>query len=151
MFTRAQIAAADSTLSEVTVDMWVALIKNSQRYRTEPALFPNLEEAILEVDGTVKAQQLNVALDAIEALGPGEVALRGGDDGLQFSQTLEREALVSYGMSVVFDSLAAVPQTADSSASTPVTVYGRYGIAQREPVICSCCGFVHLGTCKRLR
>jgi hypothetical protein len=147
MFTKAQISAAPNTLDSTDVQMWVAQIRSSARYRGNPELFPDLEDAIASVNGTIKAQQLNVTMAAIVALGTGEVRLSGGDDGLQFSQPAEREALINYALSVIYEPLAAVPQVTESATSSSAILYGRFGIGQRETVICTGCGFVHFGNC----
>lgn len=125
MLTKAQIAAASPTLDETDIQMLATVIRNGATYKANPVMYPELEGKISDTDGTVKAQMLNATLDLLEALGPGEVELSGGNEGLRYSQTREREALVNYALSVIYDiQLTAVVN--------PTRVTGNFGVGQRE-------------------
>lgn len=124
MLTKAQIAAAPNTLDAIDIAMLVTILRKSVSYRSSPEFYPELEDAITATIGTVKAQQLNAIMDLIEALGPGEVAISGGDEGLRYSQTAEREAMLNYALSVLYDRTVAVEQSASAARA--------YGVGQRD-------------------
>lgn len=138
MLTKAQITSASTTLDDTDIEMLVALFRISSRYKEYPEFFPDLESRLASVDGTIKAQQLNAVLDLIEDLGVGEVQIQGGDEGLRYSQTLEREALINYAMSVVYDQATFVPK--------PSSAYG-VAVGQRDLVCPICSGYTHSGDC----
>lgn len=113
MLTKEQITAASPTLDDVDIEMIATLIRNSSSYQEYPDLYPNLMDKLNEINGTVKAQQINAILDLIEALGAGEVEIKGGEEGLRYSQTIEREALINYAINVLYDKATAyINQTA---------------------------------------
>jgi hypothetical protein len=98
----AAITAADTALSAIRQSMWATLIRQSVTYSRGPGLFDNLEATLAGVDGTVKAQQLNAALDIIDGIGPGMIRIEGGDDAEHYSQDLERASLVDYALAVLY-------------------------------------------------
>lgn len=102
MLTKGEITTASNVLDETDVLMLVSLIRNSVRYRSNPFIFAGLEEAIISLSGTIKARQINAMLAKIEALGVGEVAIKGGEDSLYYSQAQEREAMLNYILSVLY-------------------------------------------------
>lgn len=99
---RTQIDGAGASLSPTSQAVWLSLIRQNARYRSAVLGFQNLENALAAVDG-LKAKQLNAALDLIEAVGVGEIGIKGGDDAVDYSQARERDALIDYGLSVLYD------------------------------------------------
>ena len=132
MLSKNQITSASATLDEVDVTMMVTLIRASIRFKENPAYYNDVEARIEDVDGTVKAKQLNAVLAEIVNLGIGEVGISGGDEGVRYSQTSEREALVNYAISVIysqpFDSVSVVDEDGGSNSGGT----GNYRVAQRE-------------------
>jgi hypothetical protein len=102
MPTTTQINAADTTLSAVAQAQWQTLIRASAAYKEQPGLFPNLTGKLASVTA-IQARQLNAALALIDGIGDGTVALTGGSDAVDYSQERDRDALVSYGLSVLYD------------------------------------------------
>lgn len=130
MLTKQQITDASPTLDETDITMLVTLIRNSKRYRENAGLFGNLRAKILEANNTVRAKQLNAILALIQALGVGEVSINGGDDAISYSQSKEREAMVNYAISVLYE-------ISDADGSIIIIddglifSNGRYSIGQR--------------------
>jgi hypothetical protein len=108
--------------------MLVSLIRQSSIYREDPSNYPNLETTIAAVNDTVKAQQLNAALALIDAIGPGQIEVKGDEDATHFSQDAEREALVSYCLTVCFDapanSISSFTRRTSSTIPSPVKLLG---------------------------
>lgn len=99
--TRAQIDAASPTIDAINRTTWVTLIRQSDRYRAAPLGYPNLDGALEAASSTSKGRQLNAALALIEKAGPGEIEIK--DDGASISKAADRQALVNYGIAVLFD------------------------------------------------
>src|SRR4051812_47850380 len=125
MLTKAQIAAASPNLDETDIQMLLTVIRNGASYKANSILYPDLEDRIEETSGTIKAQMLNAILDLLEVLGPGEVVLDGGSEGLRYSQTREREALVNYALAVIYD-------TQLIEIIDPTRATGNFGVGQRD-------------------
>jgi hypothetical protein len=103
MPTLAQIAAASTDLTDVAQAQLLALIRSSPRYKAQPDFYKLPAEAIADADGTVKARQLNAALALIDTVGDGTVALTGGEDAVDFDQVRDRDQLVDYIISVLYE------------------------------------------------
>jgi hypothetical protein len=132
MLTKNEITTASATLDAVDVEMWLALIRANTYYRGNKFFYPDVQFQLEEANGTAKGQMLNAILDKIEALGVGEVSIRNGDEGLNYSQSQERDALVKYALSVLYDATEIVYQTDTSGA------YGQAQVRQRG-YTCPCC------------
>lgn len=103
MPTLAQIAAADDTLSAAAQAQLLALIRGSNRYKAQPDFYALPADAIEAASGTVKGQQLNAALALVDVVGDGTVALTGGEDAVDYSQERDRQQLVDYMISVLYE------------------------------------------------
>lgn len=103
MPTRAQITSADDTLDELAQAQLLALIRGSNRYKLHPDFYELPATAIAAASGTMKGQQLNAALALIDVVGDGTVALSGGDDAVDFDQARDREQLIDYCISVLYE------------------------------------------------
>jgi hypothetical protein len=105
MPTRSQISEASTTLDVIGKAQLLSLIRESARYREQVGLYPNLE-SVVDAASAVQIQQLNAALTVLDNSGnaDGEVELSGGEDAVLFSQQRERESLISYMISVLYDS-----------------------------------------------
>lgn len=134
MLTKAEIVAAPKVLDETDIEMWLALIRANSFYRSNVILYPDVETKLADASNTTKGGMLNVILDKIEALGPGEIKITNGDEGLNYSQSSERDAFVRYGLSVLYDAVLFVPQTGNGS-------YGEAQVRQRN-IYCSYCGLL---------
>jgi hypothetical protein len=120
MPTTAQIVAADTTLSELARAQWLALIHNSAAYREQPGLYPSLADRLSDVTA-IQAQQLNAALALIDAIGDGTVAVSPvSGDGTDYSQDRDREALITYGISVLYDQPVRASSVAVAQMNNPL-------------------------------
>jgi hypothetical protein len=113
MLTKDEITAAPDTLDSVDKAMWLTLIHANQFYRDNKAVYPDVSAKLDAASGTVQGKMLNAILDKIEELGIGEISLRTPDDGLNYSQPDERDALVRYGLSVMYDAVFYVTSTSE--------------------------------------
>jgi hypothetical protein len=120
MPTRAQIEAAANTLDSLAKGQWIALIRGSAEYRDQPGLYPDLE-GTLDAVTALQAQQLNAALDLIDEVGDGTVELAGGEDGVDYSQDRDRNALISYGLRVLYDQPLRKPAVSAGLMNSPLT------------------------------
>lgn len=134
MPTTAQISTAVTTLSAVAQAQWLVLIRKSAAYKEQPGLYPNLADKLAAVT-TVQAQQLNAALTLIDEIGDGTVALSGGSDAVDYSQDRDRDALVSYGLSVLFDNPLRRSSVASGqmNAVTPCSTCGLFRCSHIRP------------------
>jgi hypothetical protein len=144
MLTRAQINASSPVMDDVTVQYWASLIRNNKKYN--PVLHPNLVSELEATDGDIRGQMLNALLVLIENIGAGEVKLSGGDDGIRYDQTLERDALVAYAISIVFDKVLIATVIAPA-VNKLTSVNGGYGVG-RQDLPCAICGFIGLTNCR---
>lgn len=144
MLTKAEITAASTTLDETDQAMWLALFRANSFYRANKLIYPDLEATLDDANGSVKAAMLNATLDRIEALGVGQVQIKNGDEGLNYSQDDERNALVTYGLSILYDTILIVPQINANTGQ-----FGNVQVRQRWPAcpVCSLCGYAHSGNC----
>ncbi len=146
MLTKTEITAEPNTLDETDVEMWLALIKANEYYRMNKVFYPDILTELENASGSVKGSMLNAILNKIEALGPGEASIVGGDEGLNWSQSQERDALVKYGLSILYDAVEVVEVTT-TTTSTSAGSFGSNQVRQRGPagacLYCSCYGYHH--------
>lgn len=104
MPTIAQITAADDDLSAIAQAQILTLIRGSAVYRRQVDAYENLDATIADAD-TTQVKQINAALTVLDASGntDGMVELSGGEEGVIFAQSDEREQLVAYILSVLYD------------------------------------------------
>lgn len=102
MPTLAELAAAATTLSALAQAQWQTLIRMSAQYKEEPGLYPNLTQKLASVTA-IQAQQLNAALGVHEDTGDGTVALTGGTDAVDYSQVRDKDEMVRFALSVLFE------------------------------------------------
>ena len=120
--------------------MWLALIRANTIYRGNKEYYPDIEIELENASGTVKGQMLNAILDKIEELGIGEASIRNGDEGLNYSQGSERDALVRYALSVLYDAVSTVIITGSTGQ------FGSFQVRQRSA--CNFCGcLAHTSWC----
>ena len=131
MPTTPQIENASGTLSDLAKAQWLTLIRGSTRYRDQTSLYLSLESKLASVS-EIQAKQLNAALALIDEIGDGTVSLAGGGDGVDYSQERDREDLINYGISALYD----------QPISRPNVGIVQRGIAVRcprcYPYTCSC-------------
>lgn len=108
MITKDQISGADANLDEIDISMIISLVKGSDIFKDNPLTFSDINIRLEEINGTVKARQVNAALDLIEELGAGEVQLRGGSDAVYYDQHKERQALVNYIIFTLYDNIEGI-------------------------------------------
>jgi hypothetical protein len=142
VLTKNEITSASVTLDAVDREMWLALIRANTVYRGNKEFYPDVEIELENASGTVKGQMLNAILDKIEELGIGEVSIRNGDEGLNYSQGSERDALVRYALSVLYDAVSTVEIVSTTSGQ-----FGPYSVRQRSVCgFCSC--LAHTAWCR---
>lgn len=132
MITQAEITAASSTLSETAILSLVALVRTSDRYKTNPAEFVDLKTRLENLDGGIEAKQINAALTKIEAIGSTVVEIDQrrtvGTDGVVFSTKLSRDTLIDYILNVAYEeSFSSV--TVDGENENFV-LRGEYGVGR---------------------
>jgi hypothetical protein len=143
MLTKDEITAAPDTLDSVDKAMWLTLIHANSFYRGNKALYPDVSGKLDAASGTVQGKMLNATLDKIEDLGIGEISLRTPEEGLSYSQSSERDALVRYGLSIMYDAVIYVTPTDEQ-------LEGYTSVRQRPPrsaLRCPICGFFHEDYC----
>lgn len=136
MPTLAEITAASSTITSIARAQTIALVRSSARYIANPGRYPGLESRIDSVT-TVQAQQINAALAGIDSVGDGTVGITGGEDAVDYSQSRDREQLLDYIISVLYDSPAISP---------PIAVSQMNAVRSRASC-CSVCGLVAVSCC----
>lgn len=105
-----EIQSASSSLDDVAQAALLTLIRQSAHY--DPGRYPDLAAQIAASDGTVVGQQLNAVLSKLDEVGDGTVAVSGGKDGADYSQARDREALVAYALSALYETPYAPPTVA---------------------------------------
>lgn len=131
MISRANIEAADDTLDEIAVASLISIVRTTVRYLETPAYFSDIEDRITEIQNTVKAQQLNAALNELELLGPSEVEINQaqtvGTDGLVYRKSDNRMLLVDYVLGVLYEgfSFSVYPTDEDN-----LVLRGSYGVGR---------------------
>lgn len=141
MLSKEEIVAASPNLDSIDLEMWLALIRANPVYRSNVVLFPDIEAALDGASGDTKGQMLNALSARIQGLGVGVVEIKNGDEGLNWSQRAERDALVAYALSILYPVVGYVYPTTTGS-------FGEFQVRQREP--CGLCwghGF-HLTWCR---
>ncbi len=143
MISRAKIEAASDTLDDVAIESIITTVRTTAIYTENPAYYSDLRSKLVSVDGTLQAQQLNAALDEIENLGIGEVQINQsqtvGTDGVIYSKTQEREALVSYILGVLYEGISPstyVTVDSDGNISSGDYNVGRLPIDYKGDLLC---------------
>lgn len=103
MPTLAQITAASVTLTATAQAQLLALIRGSNRYKARPDFYELPATAIAAASGTVKGQQLNAALALIDTVGDGTTKLEGGEEAVNFDPERDREKLIDYIISCLYE------------------------------------------------
>jgi hypothetical protein len=99
----AQITAADATLTATAQEHLLALIRGSDRYKANPGFYALPATAIAAASTTIKGKQLNAALALIDGVGDDTTKLEGGEEAVNFDPERDREKLISYCMSVLYE------------------------------------------------
>lgn len=101
LVTVAEIASAPHALTDADKAAWATDIRGLEEYRTNAALYPNLSDALEEVEGTIVAKQLNAARKILDAIGRGEFSLNS-PRGVRYVRPAEREAYILYGLRALY-------------------------------------------------
>ena len=132
MISRVKIEAASDVLEDVAIESLISIVRTTARYMQNPAYFTDLRTKLIAVDGTLQAQQVNAALDELELLGVGEVELNQsqtvGTDGLIYSKTRERQALVAYMLGILYE--AYQPTIYVDISDTDSLLTGNYSVGR---------------------
>lgn len=99
------ISQASDHLSEKSVKLWQVLFRKSTDYLDYISIYGDdcVEDKLLDLDGTIEARMLNALMKEIDELGVGEVSIaQRSKEGLRWSQTDERMALIEEALHIVF-------------------------------------------------
>lgn len=120
------IRLASDHLSEVDIELWKTLFRSLPEYNEYAIVYSRqVDDALTSADGTLKARQLNALMKLIDELGPGEISIKADADGLYYSMSAERLALILEAFNVIFESINAL--TLPYLVSTP----GGVAVGQR--------------------
>lgn len=100
------IETASPQLSAVVKATLLALLRQTTWYRANPSGYASLEAIIDAASGTIKGQQLNAAMKAINELGPGEYSIEGDEDATHYKIADERNAYLEFCLTVLYDAPA---------------------------------------------
>lgn len=105
MLSRLEIESNSDQLTPAAREAWLLLFRGSQVYQQRAYAFTDLEARLIATIGTDSARMLNALLTQLEDLGSGEAELVPGNSrgGVQYSQRLEREALITEAFGVLYD------------------------------------------------
>lgn len=103
MPTNLQITSASDTLTESAQAQALALIRQSDRYKAHPEFYRLPAAAIASASGTIKGRQINATLTLIDKIADGTIALLGGEKGLDYDKARDRNQLVEYLISVIYE------------------------------------------------
>lgn len=143
MLTKAEIIAASPALDSVDIEMWLALIRANPDYKANVNFYPAVESTLEDASGGPKGQMLNALSTRIQALGVGVSEIKGGDEGLNWSQAAERDAMVAYALSILYP----VNGTVYAASSSSTGSFGDYQVRQRG--LCGYCGYIrHSAWCR---
>lgn len=134
--TREIIETSSEHIDEVAKLLVISLIRQLENYRLYANIFSaKLVPAIENVEGTLKARQINAILREIDKLGIGEVEIQD-KDGVRWSQSKERQSLVFQLFTTLFDDSFLIG-SGDRSNTVQVSK-GNYGIAAIKQRPCYC-------------
>jgi len=139
MLSKQEIQDAPSVIDPIATEMWLALIRQHPDYKANVISYPDIETTLDEASGDTKGKMLNALLTRIEELGIGVVEIKNGDEGLQYSQRAERDAMVAYALSILYPVIGIVYPTTTGS-------YGEYQVRQRSCTYCGC--LAHTSWCR---
>lgn len=121
------VETASPNLSIVVKATLLSLLRQTQWYRVNPSAYTNLEAVIAAASGTVKGQQLNAAMTAIDDIGPGEVKIEGDEDAMHYSRADERNAYLEFCLTVLYevppDSVLGMEKRTSKIVRTPAVLY----------------------------
>lgn len=145
MLSRLEIEASSDQITPAAREAWLLLFRGSLVYQQRAYAFTDLEARLDATVGTISARMLNALLAKIEDLGEGEAQLVPGNSrgGIQYSQRLEREALITEAFGLLYD-IAAMFTTIFSAdrvaAAGTRSTYGCCPQCQGELVFKYRCG-----------
>lgn len=150
--TRDQIINAEATLDDVTKELYLVLFKSNEVYIKNAILFSvDVQERLDNASGTIKGRMLNALMKKIDALGTGNVKIRGDKDAVHWSQSDERNDLITEALRVLFeDSVEGLTPTDDFQGyvNTSVGLYGSIAVGQRPLPSDKCTQFMcRCGSC----
>jgi hypothetical protein len=120
MPTLAQIIDADDTLTATAQAQLLALVRGSERYKRNPGFYELPATAIAAASGTVRGQQLNAALALIDAVGDDTTKLVGGEEAVDFDPERDREKLIDYIISCLYEQPPRAQILTTSAVNEPV-------------------------------
>jgi hypothetical protein len=120
MPTLLQIENADATLTATAQAQLLALVRGSDRYKRNPGFYELPATAIAAASGTTKGRQLNAALALIDAVGDDTTKLEGGEEAVNFDPERDREKLISYCISVLYEQPPRYQILTTSAVNEPV-------------------------------
>lgn len=107
-------AVADLVANKLTaaaVSQLLTYIRNLDRYKNTPGLFPGLADKLAGAEGFA-AQYLQAALNGAKALGSGDVSLSGGTAAVTFSLVDNRNEFFNDALNFLYDIPAQRPTSA---------------------------------------
>jgi hypothetical protein len=134
------ISKASDHLNNKSIELWISLFRQLPRYKENAVIYtPELESRLIDAEGTLKARQLNALMSLIDDLGPGEVKIQGDRQGVWFSQTEERLALIEEAFNILFDDISTMVSYGTVETGYEKTV----AVGQRDSVsgLCSKCHY----------
>lgn len=119
------ISQSSDHLGEAEVQYLLYLFRKSVAYKTYAYIYSEgLEAKIVATEGTYNARMLNAVIKEVDDLGTGEVHIGGdqrtigagsGDrEGTHWSQPIEREALISDALAILFDDISTLIEPSGS-------------------------------------
>lgn len=133
------VSNASDHLSSVHIELWQTLFRELPQYQEYALVYsPQVEDALRNTEGTIKARQLNALMTLLDDLGPGEFSIKGDRDGLNYSVPSERLALISEAFSVVFDGIDTLVIPANALYGQTAAVGDRILCRRCSSYGCSC-------------
>jgi hypothetical protein len=139
------INSASPHLGEKEIQLWLILIRKLPRYQLYSAAYAGEVQTRLEAaEGTIKARILNALMGEINELGTGEASIQGDREGLHWSQSQERMALIEEAFDVLFadHSELIVPYNPSGSVYNGLVATGTRRIGCE---VCPVCGRTRSG------
>lgn len=134
----ALVQNASDHLDDVTRSLYKVLFKTNEVYIKNAAIYVvDVDSRLTSAEGTIKARMLNAIMLQIQKLGVGEVEIKADKDGLYYSQTRERQALITEAFYVLFDDLSAGVDITDGVIPS-LGIYGSAAIGQRPCITAPC-------------
>lgn len=150
------ISQSSDHLGEAEVQYLLYLFRKSDAYRQYAYIYSiDLEERITDTEGTYKARMLNAVIKEVDDLGTGEVHIGGdqrtigagaGDrEGTHWSQPIEREALISDALAILFDDISTMIMPSGSIVlDGGVSMRSHVAVGQRDiSLLCTVCNVTY--------